>query len=170
MAIFIMVRLCLVNKGDFLETRMRHLVSRRCLRHMTQVSHHPLEIIAISPPNMQRWAGVVLYRGFTLFRRQKVGEVGGRHLQDVGQVVHFEYLLNQITIKPMIVSPGIQMDSGQEVFEEQQGEGGGGSGGGEERRGKRGRDEEDDEGGVGPVRGQERRDPLSRRQGRGIGK
>ena len=126
------------------------------------------------PPNMQRWAGVALYRGFTLFRRQKVGEEAGCHLQDVGQVVLFEYLLNQITTKPMIVSLGIQMDGGQEVCEEQQGGGGGGGeeggGGGEERRGKRGRDEEDDEGGVGPVRGQERRDPLSRRQGRGIGK
>ena len=74
----------------------------------------------------------------------------------------------------MIVSLGIQMDGGQEVCEEQQGGGGGGGeeggGGGKERRGKRGRDEEDDEGGVGPVRGQERRDPLSRRQGRGVGK
>ena len=57
------------------------------------------------------------------------------------------------------------MDSDQGVPEEQQG------GGGEARRGssKRGREEEEEEV-LGPIRGQERRDSLSRRQGRGVGK
>ena len=56
------------------------------------------------------------------------------------------------------------MDSDQGVLEEQRGEGGG-----EARRGssKRGREEEEV---FGPIRGQERRDSLSRRQGRGVGK
>ena len=56
------------------------------------------------------------------------------------------------------------MDSDQGVPEEQQG------GGGEARRGssKRGREEEEEV--LGPLRGQERRDTLSRRQGRGVGK
>ena len=60
------------------------------------------------------------------------------------------------------------MDSDQAVFEEQRG----GGEGGDARRGasKRGREEEEEEGGLGPLRGQERRDPLSRRQGRGVGK
>ena len=52
------------------------------------------------------------------------------------------------------------MEIDQEVLEEQRGD---------VRKGKRGREEE--EGAVvGPFRGQERRDPLSRRQGRGVGK
>ena len=57
------------------------------------------------------------------------------------------------------------MDSDQGVLEEQRGEGGG-----EARRGssKRGREEEEEV--FGPIRGQERRDTLSRRQGRGVGK
>ena len=55
------------------------------------------------------------------------------------------------------------MDSDQRVLEEQRGEG-------EARRGssKRGREEEEQV--LGPLRGQERRDTLSRRQGRGVGK
>ena len=57
------------------------------------------------------------------------------------------------------------MDSDQGVLEEQRGEEGG-----EARRGssKRGREEEEEV--LGPLRGQERRDTLSRRQGRGVGK
>ena len=72
--------------------------------------------------------------------------------------------LNQNITKPMT---GVQMDNIQQVTEEQRG---GGGEGGEVRRGgsrKREREEEED---LGPVRGQERRDPLSRRQGRGVGK
>ena len=56
------------------------------------------------------------------------------------------------------------MDSDQGVLEEQRGEGGEGSRGSR----KRGREEEEEV--LGPLRGQERRDPLSRRQGRGVGK
>ena len=58
------------------------------------------------------------------------------------------------------------MDSDQGVLEEQRG-----GEGGEARRGssKRGREEEEEEV-LGPIRGQERRDTLSRRQGRGVGK
>ena len=68
----------------------------------------------------------------------------------------------------MTYSSGVQMDSDQAVFEEQRG----GGEGGDARRGasKRGREEEEEEGGLGPLRVQERRDPLSRRQGRGVGK
>ena len=76
--------------------------------------------------------------------------------------------LNQNITKPMTYSPGVQMDNIHQVTEDQQG--GGGEEGGEVRRGgssKREREEEED---LGPVRGQERRDPLSRRQGRGVGK
>ena len=65
------------------------------------------------------------------------------------------------------------MDIAQEAFEEQRRGGGGGGEGGEVRRSasKRGREgEEGEREGVGPLRGQERRDPLSRRQGRGVGK
>ena len=76
--------------------------------------------------------------------------------------------LNPNITKPMTYSPGVQMDNIHQVTEDQQG--GGGEEGGEVRRGgssKREREEEED---LGPVRGQERRDPLSRRQGRGVGK